>query len=242
MIKILIDPGHGEGKSFNRGGICFNEGDNNYHYSLVLKRELEKYENVIVDLTRENISENPNLTTRMNMGEGYDLFMSNHSNAANGIARGSEVWDSVEKPNKVLAQAIVDATSKLFNHPNRGVKYKAGQPGFNWYGVLRFNGAKSSMIIENGFHDNALDCNFFKSNHQKIAEAQAKVIANHYKLKLKDSNIVTTPNVNIQAPSDWAKEAWTWGVDFGITDGSRPQETATREEIVTMLYRLSNIK
>lgn len=38
-------------------------------------------------------------------------------------------------------------------------------------------------------------------------------------------------------PSVWAKEAWEWGIAKGITDGSFPQDYATREQIVTMLYR-----
>lgn len=235
MIKILIDAGHGAGKQHNRGGICFNEGDNNFYYSLVLKKELEKYEGVKVDLVRTDISQNPSLTARSGMGAEYDLFLSQHSNAANGIARGSEVWDSVENPNKVLAQAIVDATSNLFNHNNRGVRYKIGQPGFNWYGVLRFNEAKSSMIIENGFHDNSLDCNFFKNNHQRIAEVQAKAIADYYRLKKKVGASVGNKD---QTVSSWAKEAWIWGIDYGVCDGNRPKDTATREEIITMLHRV----
>lgn len=38
-------------------------------------------------------------------------------------------------------------------------------------------------------------------------------------------------------PSEWAREAWEWGKAKGITDGNRPQDTATREEMVTMLWR-----
>ena len=43
-------------------------------------------------------------------------------------------------------------------------------------------------------------------------------------------------------PSNWAKEAWEWGIKNGITDGKRPQDNATREEIVTMLYRAKKVK
>jgi len=39
-------------------------------------------------------------------------------------------------------------------------------------------------------------------------------------------------------PSTWAKEAWDWAKKNGITDGTRPRDNATREEIVTMLYRI----
>ncbi len=38
-------------------------------------------------------------------------------------------------------------------------------------------------------------------------------------------------------PSSWAKEAWEWAKKEGITDGTRPKDTMTREEMVTMLHR-----
>lgn len=239
MIKILLDAGHGQGREHNRGGVCFNEGDNNYYYSLVLKQELDKYEGVKVDLVRKNITENPSLITRSNMGNGYDLFLSIHSNASNGTARGTEIWDSVECPNKKLAQALVEITAKLFNHPNRGVKYKEGQPNYNWYGVLRFNKAKSAMIVENGFHDNTLDCSYFKNNHKKLAEEQSKVIAQHYNLKKKGEIIMTIPqNIQNNQPSSWANESWKWAKKEGLLDGTRPKEPITREELSIILHRL----
>ena len=39
------------------------------------------------------------------------------------------------------------------------------------------------------------------------------------------------------APSPWAAAAWQWAKDTGVTDGARPQDAATREEVVTLLYR-----
>jgi len=38
-------------------------------------------------------------------------------------------------------------------------------------------------------------------------------------------------------PSDWAKDAWNWAKEKGITDGTRPKDNATREQTVTMLHR-----
>lgn len=38
-------------------------------------------------------------------------------------------------------------------------------------------------------------------------------------------------------PSPWAKEAWEWAKKEKITDGTRPKDDMTREEMVTMLYR-----
>ncbi|MBZ2175137.1 glucosaminidase domain-containing protein [Schnuerera sp. xch1] len=45
----------------------------------------------------------------------------------------------------------------------------------------------------------------------------------------------------IQEPlSPWAVEAWEWAMDNGITDGTNPKDNMTREQGVTMLYRLIN--
>lgn len=41
---------------------------------------------------------------------------------------------------------------------------------------------------------------------------------------------------NIASP--WAKEAWEWATKNGITDGTNPKDHMTREQGVTMLYRL----
>lgn len=41
--------------------------------------------------------------------------------------------------------------------------------------------------------------------------------------------------------SPWAKEAWKWVKEKGISDGTRPKDLATREEIWTMLYRLKGL-
>ena len=50
---------------------------------------------------------------------------------------------------------------------------------------------------------------------------------------LKGVDKVTDKNT----PSSWAKEAWEWAKKEGITDGTRPKDTMTREEMVTILYR-----
>jgi len=50
---------------------------------------------------------------------------------------------------------------------------------------------------------------------------------------LKGADKVEDKNI----PSSWAKEAWEWAKKEGITDGTRPKDTTTREEMVTMLHR-----
>lgn len=50
---------------------------------------------------------------------------------------------------------------------------------------------------------------------------------------LKGVDKVTDKNT----PSSWAKEAWEWAKKEGITDGTDPKGTVTREQLATMLYR-----
>lgn len=38
--------------------------------------------------------------------------------------------------------------------------------------------------------------------------------------------------------SDWAEKAWTWGIEKGIIDGTNPKGQCTREQVITMLYRV----
>lgn len=229
-MRINLAAGHGPGKAHNRGGLYFNEGDNNFYYSLVLKKELETYENVKVDLVRKNIDDNPTLAQRSAMGQGYDLYLAIHSNAASPEVRGTEIWDSVERPNKQLAQMICSATAELFNHRNRGVKYKEGQKGFNYYGELRFNQAKSAMIVENGFHTNHEDCLFFKNNHKQLAIVQARAIASFYGLKKKA--------VKEDKPH-WAQEHYDSLIKKGVViNETRFDDKITRGEVFALLDRI----
>lgn len=43
-------------------------------------------------------------------------------------------------------------------------------------------------------------------------------------------------------PSPWAKEAWNWAIKNKIIDGKGPMNVATREEIITMIYRAKEVR
>jgi len=38
-------------------------------------------------------------------------------------------------------------------------------------------------------------------------------------------------------PSEWAREAWAWGIANNLTDGTNPRGVPTREQMVTLLHR-----
>lgn len=190
-MKILLDPGHGGGRKHNRGfrqienlPYC-NEGDCNYIYALnYLKPALEKY-GFKVGITKNNINEDPSLQARGAMGRGYDILISCHTNAANGNARGVEIWDSVNPKESIkkLTDLICTNLSRDLNIPNRGTKYRTNARGQNYYGILRHGQAKHNFIIEHVFHDNLQDATIYRKNLDKTANSVAKSIAEYYGLE-----------------------------------------------------------
>ena len=197
MVKIVLDAGHGAGKAFNRGGLLFNEGDQNYKYSLLLKKELEKYKNVEVLLTRKNTTDDPSLEARGKMYPGADLFISIHTNAfENSSAKGTETWVSVRNDLK-FGKIFNDVTVKTLGTVDRGVKQRKQSNGQDWYGVLRSSTAKYSLLIENVFHTNLEDSKIYLAKQNELAEAQAGAIANYYNLSKKQvAQVKSTNNYN----------------------------------------------
>ena len=112
------------------------------------------------------------------------FVISQHSNAANGAARGAEVYYSVNIPrDKEFAGALSKAVSEVMGNPNRGAKIRVStkSSSADYYTVIseaQKAGAKYVLLIENGFHDNLADeAVLLKDENLKaIAEAQAKVI------------------------------------------------------------------
>ena len=63
-------------------------------------------------------------------------------------------------------------------------------------------------------------------------------------LRSNNNGIYTPPppvEHQFEARSDWAAEAIKWAIDNGISDGHRPREAATREEVLTLLHRASRL-
>lgn len=193
MIKIMLDPGHGAGSNFNRGSVIGNEGDNNYKYSLVLKRELEKY-GFYVGTTRNSITDNPSLSARGNKAKGYDLFISLHSNAASSSVRGIEIYGDINANSPTLMKNLCNNISRAIGTKNRGVRWRTRNPerfyvqptspgGSNYYGVLYSNKTKLGMLIEHVFHTNREDCKLYVEKRKEIAQATADTLAEFYGLK-----------------------------------------------------------
>ncbi|MDO5754788.1 MAG: N-acetylmuramoyl-L-alanine amidase [Tissierellia bacterium] len=194
-MKILLDPGHGPGKKDNRGSLIGNEGDNNYAFSVELKKELEKY-GFQVGTTRLQNRENPSLKERGHMAKNYDLFISLHSNAGPPSARGMEIYGDINNNNPSLMRALIDGTCREMGIVNRGIRYRTRKDGrfhiqdhspggSNYYGVLYHNRAKVAMLVEFVFHSNWEDCQIYVHRRSQLAKVFAKILADYYNKKEK---------------------------------------------------------
>lgn len=181
--KVMIDPGHAPG-NVNRGPTGYYEYQGMWKLSNYLKEELTK-RGVQADLTRTE-NQDPSLSERGKKSKGYDVFISEHSNAFNGKARGVMVFYSLQRHgDKVHAQTLSKAISTLMNNPDRGAATREypNKPGVDYYGVIRAAasaGCPHIFLVESGFHDNPQDEAWLKqdNNLKKLAQTQADVICN----------------------------------------------------------------
>lgn len=206
VIKVLLDPGHGNDDRGYIDGLYKTEGGSNLAFAKLLKPELEKY-GIIVGMTRTSLNEDPSLAKRGQMGSGYDLLLAIHTNAFNGSANGTETYDDTNSKysNKELAALINDTIVKTLGTVNRGVKYWKLNNGTNYFGVLRNSGAINAMLIEHAFHDNKSDVKKWEANQIKLAEEMAKSIASYYGLTETTTPNPVTADINIMGKTSLTK-------------------------------------
>lgn len=188
MIKIVLDPGHGQYGNPYPPREGFYEGTQMWKLSTYLKPELEKY-GFEVKTTRPKVTDDPALSSRGKLAAGHDLIVSLHSNAparaSDTKPTGSVIYRTIETPEiKPLADALGKKVSDIMGHYYRGTltKEHPTRKGQNYYGVLRnamASGCKAGMLIEHGFHTNIKDSAFLieDANLEKLAIAEAEIIA-----------------------------------------------------------------
>jgi len=234
-MRIVIDAGHGPetpGKRSPDGSLReyqFNSAVARY----VADELLHGYEGVEILMTHSDARDVPlkERTDRANAW-GADVFVSIHANAAGegwSSAQGIETYVYTTRPAAAtkLAEAVHRNLIRATGRPDRGVKTA------NFH-VLRET-KMPAILVECGFMTNREECELLKSDdyRRKCAAAIVQGIVETYGLKVKKSAPVAAPD----EVSSWAHAARDWAVSRGITDGTRPKDPVTREEVWTMLYR-----
>ncbi len=230
MAKVMIDPGHGPGNA-NGGKNGYREYNGMWKLSNYLKSALIRC-GINADLTRTEF-EDPNLEVRGRKALGYDLFISEHSNAGGG--KGVECYYSVNRPwdNEYAAIFAADV-SKAMDSTNRGGKIRSGEDGSDYYGVMRSAAATSAkhvFLIENGFHDNLQDEAFLlkDENLKCIAEVQARMIC-----KILNKAYVTADITH------FAEESWNSLNKNGVTVyEKRFDDYITRGEVFVLFAKIA---
>lgn len=185
--KICLDAGHYGKYNQSPANKDYYESDMNWLLHLLLKRSLEEYGLEVV-LTRENQATDKGLTARGRESKGCDLFLSIHSNAV-----GSGVNENVDYPivyvplngsGDEIGKKLADCICSVMETKQKGrVDSRKGNNG-DYYGVIR--GAVSvgtpGLILEHSFHTNTRIAKWLMGydNLDKLARAEAKVIAEHF--------------------------------------------------------------
>ncbi|NBG88646.1 N-acetylmuramoyl-L-alanine amidase [Isachenkonia alkalipeptolytica] len=186
-IRVVIDPGHGGEDRWNRGPTGYIEADGVLKISKYLKEELEKTGHFEVKLTREK-DQTLSRKQRAEIARDFkaDLFISEHTNAFNGTAKGTEVYYSVKRPKDMsFAGKMSRAIATHFRTHNRGAKNRLTTKRDDYYGILYYGvlyHIPSILLIESLFHDHVEEEKILleDQNLRDLAEVQCEAIKDYY--------------------------------------------------------------
>jgi len=167
-------------------------------------------------------------------------------------------------PSIVIAQAILESGWGKYAIENNIFGIKAG-PSWNGKAIIRntkeWDGRRyitkeSRFRAYDSIEDSILDYLNLVGKSKRYEQVKEAKNYRDAARKLQESGYATDPEysnklINIiesnrlyeydnieNQISPWAKEAWSWAIQKGITDGTNPKGHMTREQGVTMLHRL----
>lgn len=198
-IKICLDAGHYG--SYNRSPAVktYYESDMAWKLHMFLKEKLEEYGFEVIT-TRATQAKDLDIVKRGKLAKGCDLFLSIHSNATGSGKNESIdypiVYSPVNGKGAELAKQLANTIADVMGTKQKGrAATRSMSNGNDYYGVIR--GAVSvgvvGLILEHSFHTNTKATNWLmlNSNLEKLAAAEAKVIADYYGNKKQMSGNVT---------------------------------------------------
>ena len=196
-IKICLDAGH-YGK-YNRSPAVpeYYESDMTWKLHKKLKERLEGY-GFEVRVTREKKAADRALYYRGYASKGCDLFISLHSNAVGSSANESvdrvDVYAPLSGRGHDIARKLADVIAETMGTKQKGyVKTRRGSSGNEYYGVIR--GATAAgvpgLLVEHSFHTCTRSAKWLleDKNLDRLAEAEARVLAEHYGLASKTPDV-----------------------------------------------------
>jgi len=222
MAKVFLGVGHG-GKDPGATANGLVEADINLVIALSCRDVLERHGVTVLmsrykdedDIVSEEIKEcnafNPDLAidihTNAGGGDGFEIF----HHYGGGVS-------------KTLASNINNEVISIGQN-SRGLKTKLNSAGKDYYAFIRSTNAPA-VIAECAFIDNKTDIQIINSVEKQLVFGVAYA-----------KGILKTLGITYQDERPWYADARDWCMRKNITDGTNPQNYATRAEIWTMLYR-----
>ena len=151
-----------------------------------------------------------------------DLHFALHSNAGGGL--GTECWICAKGGQaEKFANLLYKKVAPLTPTKDRGVKVSNS--------LYEVNKTRApAVILEIDFHDNAQAAQWIVNNKAAVADACAQAIMEFFG--------DTVPEQPEEKPTEkWYEKELQEAVAMGITDGTRPEDTATRAEAAIMALR-----
>ena len=203
MVKkrVCIDAGHYGKYNQSPCNKKYYESDMVWKLHLLQKKYLEAYGFEVI-VTRETQEKDLSLYNRGAKSKGCDLFISDHSNAVGSGANENidypVVYCSINGKGNALGKKLADCIASVMGTKQKGrIESRRGKNG-DYYGVIRGATAVGTigMILEHGFHTNNRCANWLlvDKNLDKLAKAEADVIAEYFGMKKTSINTSSTTN------------------------------------------------
>ena len=186
-IKICLDAGHYGKYNRSPANRSYYESEMNWKLHLLLRKYLIEYGFTVIQ-TRTDQTRDMALTTRGKAAKGCDLLLSIHSNAvSNGVNESIDypvVYKPISGAGSDIAEKLAKCIAEVMGTKQSGrTSSRKGNNG-DYYGVIRGATAVGvpGLILEHSFHTNTRATNWLldESNLDKLAQAEAKVLAEHY--------------------------------------------------------------
>lgn len=234
-MLVVVDPGHG---GVDPGAVSGGrrEKDLTLAIATAVARELSA-RGADVRLTR-TADATVSLADRVETANtaGAALFLSVHVNAGGGTGFESFIHPDADGRTRRIRSAVHRKVAAAFAEaglPDRGEKEA------DLYVLRRTR--MPAVLLEYGFIDNPRDVSLLvdAAIRNRLARATAGGIAESFGLPAAPPPSSEPVPPDSGGVSDWAETARRWAAETGVSDGERPKEPATREEVWVMLYRLA---
>lgn len=176
---VCLDAGHGGKHGATSPLDGRHESDDTLRLTLAIQRELSKYENVTIVMTRtEDVDVDNGVRAEIANDAGADLFVSIHRNSnASGDKGGIEGWIHSSDPadSREVGEMILAAMERVGVTANYGVKAGTWDDPTANYKVLRL-AEMPAVLLEVGYLNYAKDNELFDTNLDAYAKAAADAI------------------------------------------------------------------